>query len=467
MAGLSGLKGIPPLVKFLPLRSILYWVLLPALLLGLSSPARAYSVLSHEEVVDQAWLKYLLPLLQQRYPGLTPDQIRECHAYAYGGSVIQDIGYYPFGDKEFSDLLHYVRSGNFVTALLRDADTPDEYAFALGALAHYYGDTVGHPTVNIVTGEEYPHLRSRFGRIVTYGDNETAHLRTEFGFDVVEVAHGAYSQQNYRDFIGFQVSKDVLARAFLQTYGLPIDDVLTHEDLAISTYRYSVSTLIPKMTKVALAGYGKQIQHANPSFAKKKFIYRMRRTQFEQEYGHHYARESFGDRFVAFLIAILPKVGPLSGLRLHLPDGDQQTQFLASFDHVEDAYRNQIKLIAAAPAVDPPTLPELDFDTGKPTQEGEYPLADKSYAWLTEHLAADDKAQISPSLLADLDRYYQNPQAQDVLKTKPADWAKLQTALARVRNASIAPQGLRNSPVTHATDALHQTGPAVAFTPVE
>jgi hypothetical protein len=424
-----------PLVRF----TLMGWlVLIPLLLMPLS--ARAYSVLSHEEVVDQAWLPYLVPLIQQRYPGLTADQIRECHAYAYGGSVIQDIGYYPFGDKEFSDLLHYVRSGDFVAALLRDAKTPDEFAFALGALAHYYGDTVGHPVVNIITGEEYPKLRSRFGRIVTYGDNETAHLRTEFGFDVVEVAHGAYSQQNYRDFIGFQVAKDVLARAFLETYGLPIDDVLTHEDLAISTYRYSISTLIPKMTKVALAGYGQQIQHANPSFAKDQFIYRLRRTEFEQEYGRQRTHATFGERFVAFLLAIIPKIGPFSALRLHLPDGDQQTQFLASFDNVENAYRAQIKQVAAAPASAPPTPPELDFDTGQPTAEGEYKLADASYAWLVERIAGDDKAQMPPALLADLNHFYSDPQAKDAVKAKPGDWTHLQIALTKVRSVPATPK---------------------------
>lgn len=442
-------KGFVSLVKAQAARSPLFsWLLLLLLVLGVLPEARAYSVLSHEEVVDQAWLNYLLPLIQQRYPGLTPDQIRECHAYAYGGSVIQDIGYYPFGNKEFSDLLHYTRSGDFVEALLRDAESPDEFAFALGALAHYYSDTIGHPVVNVITGEEYPKLRTRFGRIVTYGDNETAHLRTEFGFDVVEVAHGAYSQQNYRDFVGFQVAKGVLAKAFQDVYGLPIDDVLTHEDMAISTYRYSVSTLIPKMTKVALAGYREQIQHANPSFAKKQFLYRMRRTEFEKEYGRQYTHETFCEHFVAFLLTIVPKIGPFSALRLHLPDSDQQTKFLTGFDKVEDAYRKQIKLVTEAPPNSPPRPPELDFDTGKPTSEGEYKLADASYAWLTEHLASDSKAQVRPALLADLNHFYSDPHANDALKAKPEDWAKLQAALAKVRSISPTPpqQALATAP---------------------
>ena len=160
-----------------------FWLLLGYLLVP-ANPARAYSVLSHEEVVDMAWLPHIVPLLRARYPNLTDDQIKEAHAYAYGGSVIQDIGYYPFGSHEFSDLLHYVRTGDFVSALLRESSSPDEYAFALGALAHYCGDVVGHPAVNKATADEYPKLRQRFGSVVTYENDKTAHIRTEFGFDV-------------------------------------------------------------------------------------------------------------------------------------------------------------------------------------------------------------------------------------------------------------------------------------------
>ena len=414
--------------------------LLPvALLLTAAASAHAYSLLSHEEVVDMAWPKYLMPLIQKRYPGLTPAQLTECHAYAYGGSVIQDMGYYPFGSKEFSNLLHYVRSGSFVDALLSDSTTPDEYAFALGALAHYYGDTIGHQAVNIITGEEYPHLRHRFGPFVTYDDDTTAHLRNEFGFDVVEVAHGAYSQQNYRDFIGFQVAEPLMNHAFQETYGLPIADVLAHEDLSISSYRYSVSKLIPKMTRVALAGYGEQIQKANPSAAKREFIYRLRRTDFEKQYGRQYMRPSFGDRIVGFLLDILPKIGPLSGLKLHLPNSDQQTQYLASFNSVENAYRTEVVQVSGERITDPPPIPEIDFDTGAATAEGEYKLADQTYAQLVEHLASDKNAQLSPALLADINHFYVNPQAKDALRAKPKSWAKLETALAAVRQMPVAP----------------------------
>jgi hypothetical protein len=436
-------------------RTALRLLLPAALLLTMSQPVHAYSLLSHEEVVDMAWPKYLVPLIEKRYPGLTPAQLTECHAYAYGGSVIQDMGYYPFGSKEFSNLLHYVRSGSFVDALLSDATTPDEYAFALGALAHYYGDTIGHQTVNVITGEEYPHLRRRFGRFVTYDDNTTAHLRNEFGFDVVEVAHGAYSQDNYRDFIGFQVAEPLLNRAFQDTYGLPITAVLAHEDLSISSYRYSVSKLIPRMTRVALAGYAEQIQKANPSMAKREFIYRLRRTEFEKQYGRQYMRPSLGDRILGFLLDIVPKIGPLSGLKLHLPNSDQQTQYLASFNSVENAYRAEVVKVSDHRLTNPPQIPELDFDTGAATADGEYKLADQTYAQLVEHLASDKNAQMSPGLLADINHFYADPQAKDAVKAKPKDWAKVETALAAVRQMPVAPPA---SPVQAAHTAISGAG---------
>ncbi len=315
----------------------------------LPPPAHAYSVLSHEEVVDMAWKTNIVPMLKQRFPGITDDDIREAHAYAYGGSVIQDIGYYPFGSHYFSDLLHYVRPQEFVEALIRDSTTPDEYAFALGALAHYCGDTIGHPAVNLVTSEENPPLRTRFGHIVTYAEDPTAHIRTEFGFDVVEVAQGHYSQENYRDFIGFQVAKPLMERAFQETYGLPMNSVMTHEDLAISTYRRAVSSLIPKMTRLAFVSYKDQIQQATPGIDKKKFLYRLNQTEFKKDFGNDYYRVGFWGRVASFFLRIVPKVGPFKALKVTLPNSQEQDTYIKSVNATVDQYRLYLGAIQAAP----------------------------------------------------------------------------------------------------------------------
>src|SRR4029077_15798779 len=215
------------------------WRLIPiravALLLVLlmCRGAFAYSVLTHEEIVDLLWTDAIRPLLVKRFPELTPDQITEAHAYAYGGAVIQDLGYYPFGGKQFSDLVHYVRSGDFVRELLLESEDANEYAFALGSLAHYSWDLVGHPTVNRAVAIEYPKLRLKFGNSVRYAQDKTAHLKNKFGFDMVQVAKNRYASQRYHDFIGFQVSKQLLERVFPVIYGLNLNDVISHEDLAI------------------------------------------------------------------------------------------------------------------------------------------------------------------------------------------------------------------------------------------
>ena len=302
-------------------------------------PAGAYAVLSHEEIVDMVWAPQIVPMLKMRYHGITDEQIQHAHAYAYGGSVIQDIGYYPFGSKYFSDLLHYVRSGDFVEALIRDSVTPDEYAFALGALAHYSGDVHGHPHINHVTALENPKLKTRFGDVITYEQDETAHLRTEFGFDVAAVANGFYSQKAYRDFIGFQVAKPLLERAFHETYGIEMSDVIRHEDLAISSYRFSVAHLIPRITRVALSSYHGQIEQAHPGFDRNKFLYRYNRTEFEQDYGVKYQRPSLAARVVGLFVSVLPKIGPLKALRLTIPDADEQAIYLRSINETVDSLK--------------------------------------------------------------------------------------------------------------------------------
>src|ERR1039457_4757511 len=195
------------------------------LLLGLTQICGAYSVLTHEEVVDLLWKDDIQPLLTKRFPTASADDLRKAHAFAYGGSLVQDMGYYPFGNKYFSDRTHYVRSGDFIVNLMNDATDLNEYAFALGALAHYSSDNIGHPAVNQAVAFELPKLRRKCGSEVTYAENPKAHIRTEFGFDVTQVAKNRYTSDRYHDFIGFEVSKPVLEWAFQDTYGIPLRDV--------------------------------------------------------------------------------------------------------------------------------------------------------------------------------------------------------------------------------------------------
>ena len=164
------------------------WTALLLIVFSLSRAGTGYSVLTHEEIIDLLWKDQITPLLLEKYPGTSPEELRVAHGYAYGGSLVQDMGYYPFGNRLFSDLVHYVRSGDFVEALLDESANVNEYAFSLGALAHYTADITGHPAVNAAVAQEFPKLRAKYGPAVTYAQDPKAHIRIEFGFDVAQVA---------------------------------------------------------------------------------------------------------------------------------------------------------------------------------------------------------------------------------------------------------------------------------------
>src|SRR5438270_498770 len=281
-----------------------------AALLALSCLGAAFSVLTHEEVVDLLWKDNIQPLLLKRFPNATPDYLKKAHAFAYGGCLVQDMGYYPFGNKYFSDLTHYVRSGDFIVNLIHESSDLNEYAFALGALAHYSADNMGHPTVNESVGLLFPDLRKKYGNEVTYEDNPKAHIRTEFGFDMVQVAKNRYTSDRYHDLIGFEISKPLLERAFLETYGLKLEDVFGSVDLAIGSFRRSISRLIPEMTRVALLSRKDVMVQDSPNVNKRKFLYYLSRSNYEHEWGTVYRRPGLGARILAFFLKIVPKIGP-------------------------------------------------------------------------------------------------------------------------------------------------------------
>ena len=376
-----------------------------AVLCVCSAPGCAYSVLAHEAIIDSAWEHDLKPLLLQRFPDTTPDELIQAHAYAYGGAIIQDMGYYPFGSKFFSDLVHYVRSGDFIIALLKNAQDVNELSFALGALAHYSSDNIGHPiAVNRAVPMLYPKLRARLGDVVTYEDDPPAHLKTEFGFDVIEVAHGNYAPQNYHEFIGFKVAKPVLERAFQATYAIPLDSLFVSVDLALGTYRHTISSIIPEMTKVAWSVKKGEIRKATPGITRRKFIYNLSRASYEKEWDKQYERPGFGARLFAFVFRIIPKIGPFKALGFRVPNPAAEKLFEESFNKTLDQYSHLLAQERAGRL----RLGNENFDLGRPTREGEYRMADQAYARLLEKLA-DEKATPSPELRANILAYYTQP----------------------------------------------------------
>ena len=352
-----------------------------------------YTVLTHEAIIDSVWDTSMQKLLLKRFPGATPEELEQAHAYAYGGCIIQDMGYYPFSSRFFSDLTHYVRSGDFITALIRDSQDLNEYAFALGALEHYAADTEGHRmATNRAVPILYPELRRKFGSDVTYWDNPVAHIRTEFGFDVLQVASGRYAPDQYRSFIGFQVSRDVLERAFQDTYGIEMKDVFGNVTLALGSYRHTVSSIVPGMTRVAWSLKKDQLQKEIPGITRKKFLYNLSRSSYEKEWGTEYHKPGFGTKLLTFLFRIIPTSGPFRALKIRTPTPEVEKLFMASFNATVDRYK---ALLANADA-DSLELPNENFDLGEPPQAGKYKGADEAYAKLVGKLADSKFAAMKP-----------------------------------------------------------------------
>jgi hypothetical protein len=381
------------------------------------------------------WTDELSPLLLTRFPALTEEQLKEAHGYAYGGAVIQDLGYYPFGSVEFSNLVHYVRSGDFVRELLLQSQDANEYAFALGALAHYASDIAGHPAVNQAVSIQYPKLRAKYGNSVRYAQDRTAHLKTEFGFDMVQVAKNRYASQQYHDFIGFQVSKPLLERTFPIVYGVELKDVLAHEDLAVGSYRFAVSRMIPQMTQIALRTHKKDMMKETPDLAKRKFLYRLSRSDYEREWGKDYTKPDFGTRLWSVLLRYIPKIGPFKALAFNNPTAQTEDMYFKSINTTVDQYRIFLEQVRAGSL----ELANRDLDSGKETKAVEYSLTDETYAKLLGQLADRKFALTSPELRENILNFYSDLSLPLETKKDSTRWQSVLTALDQLKLSTPAP----------------------------
>ena len=411
-------------------------IAIAGLCLGWPGRAAAYAVLAHEAIIDAAWDTNLRPILLTRFPNATPEQMKEAHGYAYGGAIIQDMGYYPHGSFFFSDLTHYVRSGDFVLALIRDASDLNDYAFALGALSHYAADMEGHPLgTNRAEPLLYPNLQKKYGSWITYEQDRLSHVKTEFGFDVLEVAQGRYAPENYHDFIGFSVAVPLLERAFQETYGLNLKSVLTSEDKVLGSYRHDVSQLLPKATRVAWSLKQDEIQKDQPGITRRKFLYNLSKASYQKNWGKEYEKPTAEERFLAFLFRILPKIGPLKVLQLRTPTPATEQLFEASFNASMDRYRELLREVEDGR----PNLPNENFDTGDVTGPGKYQLDDQAQGRLLDELAKQNFSGASAELRAELLEFFGHPEAPSALKQKPKEWSRVEAELEQLKNAPPPP----------------------------
>lgn len=424
--------------SFRPLISIV-------LILILSLPqCFAYSVLTHQQIIDLAWEPSIKPLLLARYPNTTPEQLRVAQSYAYGGCEIQDAGYYPFGNKLFSNLTHYVRTGDFVSSLIRNARNVNELAFALGALSHFVGDSVGHhDAVNPSTAIAFPKLALQYGHSITYDESPHGHVRTEFAFDIDQLTKQHFAPSAYLNHIGLRVSGDLLERAFYETYGIHLSEVLGNKrrKAAIGSYRDSVRSFLPSFAHAEVVLH----QHAFPAEPDSEDVQKLHQRLQDADYnGWQNTRKKSGIRthLLAFVIIIVPKIGPISYLSIKVPTEETEAKYIASINKSLDLYNNLLDQLHQQPTETPEAVLKLDnrdLDTGYIVQPGGYPLTDETYAKLLGMITAKSSEPCPSGLKRDILAYYSNPNSPIITKKKAKAWQRVQDELAVLRTMPVVP----------------------------
>ena len=415
-----------------------------ACVLSACRPVSGYSVLTHEAIVDAEWETVLAPLLRDRFPGITAEQLKEAHAYAYGGCVIQDMGYYPFSSRFFSHLTHYVRTGDFVQALFEESRDANDYAFALGALSHYEADIEGHSiAVNRSVALLYPRLHRKYGNWITWEESPWAHVLTEFGFDTLEVVAHHNAPQAFRDWIGFKVPKPVLERAFEKTYGIKLSHQILRVDLSIAAYRKVANQFIPEMTEVAWALRRHELEERATS-AEHRELYHLSR-QCYQDWLKTYTKPGPGDKVTAFFFRLVPKFGPLSVFDFHTPTVQTEQLFAESLKATVESYGGTLRRAAGVQSYDPPNI---NLDTGRPTRAGEYLHCDLSYAKLLHSLKSSHFSRVTPALRENLLRFYADS-GDNRSRQQPKKWKQVSRDLSALRAACLSSepggQGLLNA----------------------
>lgn len=408
--------------------------LIPALalfvLLFATHPAVPYSVQTHEALIDLAWQQSIRPLLLKRYPGLTEAQLQEAHSYAYGGSAIQDFGYYPFANKFFSDLTHYVRAGDFVLALLRDAQNPNELAFAIGALSHYIGDVIGHnQAINHSVPVEFPNLEKKYGPTVNYAEDPHAHVRTEFAFDINQLTKRRFAPSAYLRHVGLQVATRPLRQAFFETYGLNLTDIIGTRDTALRTYRFAVRRFIPDIARAETILHKNSFPPDTPSSDLDDLAKDLIQASTDNNWGSYRKSPGFSSHLYAGFLYILPKIGPLKMLAIRGPNEQTEQLYVRSVNRSIHTMRFAFDHFDALA----PYMANRDLDTGLKVTPGSYPLTDSTYAKLLAQLTQHPESPVPLQLKHDIQDYYANPLAPITTKSNLTQWQAVQANLKTSR----------------------------------
>ena len=422
------------------LRALLALVLILAL--GVHTSA-AYSVLTHEQIIDLTWKDAIRPTLLSHYPNATEAEIRDAHAYAYGGCVIQDEGYYPFGHVFLSELTHYVRTGDFVANLIRDSRNVDELAFALGALSHYVGDSIGHhDAVNPSTAIEFPNLEQKYGSTVTYDQSPHGHVRTEFAFDIDQLSKRRIAPSAYLNHVGLKVPIRLWEEAFFETYGFKLGSVFVNERAAVPTYRWAVRSFLPRIAYAEVILHRKGLPADTPGPEFDEYVARLSDADFNNGWEkYRRKRAGFKTYFVAGVIVILPKIGPLSDLSIRGPKPETEQKYIESVNRTVARYEYLLDLLTKSPKASARrtlNLDNRDLDTGAMATPGSYPLMDAAYAKLLGRLV-NIQGPIPIGVKQDVMHYYANPNAPITTKRHKRAWRRVQQRLTVLESMPVVP----------------------------
>ncbi len=409
---------------------------LTVLLLGQQS-LFAYSVQTHEQLIDLSWKSIIRPFLLHRFPHATEGDLERAHAYAYGGCAIQDLGYYPFSHQLFSNLTHYVRSADFIRNLWEEAKTPDELAFAIGALSHYVGDTTGHPiAINPAVAMEFPNLAKRYGQSVAYDENPHAHVRTEFAFDINEISKRHMAPSAYLRHVGLRVPTALLTRAFSRTYGLDFEQVLGKRRPVVRSYRFAVRSFLPRIAYAEVVLHRRNFPPDASTESFRIFQQHLADADFEKGWEQYRKKAGIGTHLLAWAIVILPKVGPLSMLAIRGPTPQTHERYIESVNAATDALQQMLKNDGVALQ----SFPNRDLDTGEKVRPGGYALTDETYAELLKNITRNPQQKLPAELQQDILNYYADPQAPISTKKNPTGWAQVQRQLIVLQKMDVLPK---------------------------
>jgi hypothetical protein len=429
-------SGMPPRRRLT--RAVACILLLIAVGIG-PEDSVAYSVLTHQAIIDLSWNNVIRPLLLSRYPNTTETELQEAHAYAYGGCAIQDAGYYPFSRQFFSNLTHYVRTGDFVESLLRNARDVNEYAFALGALSHYISDSVGHAdAISPATAIEYPKLAKKYGPVVTYENAPRQYVATEFSFDVDQLSRRRLAPTSYQRRVGLRVPRRLLEQAFSETYSLTFTGVMGKTGRAsIRSYRTSIRNFIPGFAKAEIVLHRSSFPKTDPPSFKTIQPY-LRHAPYLPAWATAYRDPSIVQHVLAGVIWILPPIGVVKILKIRGPHEQTEDMYYSSLDRTLTLYQRRLEALRLLPEL-PLGLPNRDLDTGEWTRPGAYALTDRTYAQLLREITEKQQRPVPPGLKQDILNYYAVPDAPITTKRNRKEWKRVQRDLARLRAMPTRP----------------------------